>query len=250
MKLVRFVVSGEERPLWGVLEGDSIRVTDGLGGDFTGDRFPLAKVSLKAPAEAPKIVCVGKNYVDPAKPAPADELPKEPGLFLKAANALADPEQPLPYPSFTKELAFEGELAVVIGRMMKKVRESDALDYVLGYSCAIDITAKDCQKADLQWVRAKSADRFCPLGPWIETDLSPQNVMLRTRINGEVRQESSTAHMIFPVAFILSYISSFMTLLSGDVVLTGTPKGAGPLQRGDVIEVSIEGIGTLKTPVV
>lgn len=250
MKLVRFVIPGEENPLWGVLEGDSVRVVDSLGGNFTGDRFPLTKVALKAPAEKAKIVCVGKNYVDPAKPIPPSELPKEPGLFLKASNALADPEQPLPYPSFTKELAFEGELAVIIGRTMRGVSEREALNYVLGYSCAIDITAKDCQKTDLQWVRAKSADRFCPLGPWIETELSPQGVMLRTRINGEVRQESSTEHMIFSVAVILSYISAFMTLTPGDVVLTGTPKGAGPLQHGDVIEVSIEGIGTLKNLVI
>jgi 2-keto-4-pentenoate hydratase/2-oxohepta-3-ene-1,7-dioic acid hydratase in catechol pathway len=135
----------------------------------------------------------------------------------------------------------------VIGRRMKNVPESEALEHVLGYTCALDVTARDKQKTDLQWVRAKSADKFCPLGPWLVTSLDPQNTTLRTYINSELRQEAHTSLMIFPVAKILSYISSFMTLEPGDVVLTGTPEGVGELKPGDLVEVAIEGIGDLHT---
>jgi 2-keto-4-pentenoate hydratase/2-oxohepta-3-ene-1,7-dioic acid hydratase in catechol pathway len=253
MKLVRFG-AGQ----WGVLEGEMIHETDGPAGNPTGHHFDLGGVTLLAPATPTKIVCVGRNYLDHIKEMghDAQDLPKEPGLFLKGLNTLAHPANParpehsgdvVPYPSFTNLLHYEGELAVVIESRMKNVPESEALEHVLGYTCALDVTARDKQKTDLQWVRAKSADKFCPLGPWLVTSLEPQNTTLRTYVNGELRQEAHTSLMIFPVARILSYISSFMTLEPGDVVLTGTPEGVGELKPGDHVEVAIEGIGDLHT---
>lgn len=191
-------------------------------------------------------MCVGRNYREHIREmGHQDEAPAEPGLFLKAPNALAGPGATIPYPPFTRALHYEGELAAVIGRRMKAVPEETALDHVLGYTCALDLTARDRQKTDLQWVRAKSADGFLPLGPWIETDLDPQALSIRTRVNGELRQDGRTADMIFPVAHLVAYISAFMTLEPGDVVLTGTPAGVGELYPGDEVEVTVEGIGPL-----
>jgi len=158
---------------------------------------------------------------------------------------LSGPGDDIPYPSWTQDLQYEGELAVVIGQRMRNVSAEEALDHVLGYTCAVDVTARDKQRTDLQWVRAKSADGFCPVGPWLETDVDPRDVGLRTVVNGQVRQEARTSDMIFPVAEVLSYVSRFMTLNPGDLVLTGTPEGVGRLEVGDVIEVSVEGVGTL-----
>lgn len=254
MKLVRF-----DAGQWGILKGEMIYETDGPAGNPTGRQLDLGGVTLLAPATPSKIVCVGRNYLDHIREMGHDfgkDLPKEPGLFLKGPNTLAHPANParpeqsgdvVPYPSFTNLLHYEGELAVVIESRMKNVPESEALDHVLGYTCALDVTARDKQKTDLQWVRAKSADKFCPLGPWLVTSLDPQNTTLRTYVNGELCQEAHTSLMIFPVARILSYISSFMTLEPGDVVLTGTPEGVGELKPGDHVEVAIEGIGDLHT---
>ena len=175
----------------------------------------------------------------------AQGLPTEPGLFLKGINTLRGPGDDIPYPSWTQDLQYEGELAVVIAREMRDVEPDDALDYVLGYTCACDVTARDRQRSDLQWVRGKSADGFCPVGPWLETDLDPNDVRVQTRINGETKQDGTSRDMIFPVAEVLSYISRFMTLGPGDLVLTGTPDGVGPLRVGDHVEVEVEGVGTL-----
>jgi len=174
MKIVRF-----GRGSWGVLEGEIIRVTRGPGGPFVGKKVPLNEAKLLPPARPTKIVCVGRNYRKHAEEM-GEEVPPEPGLFLKAPNALAAPGAAIPYPSFTKSFHYEGELAVVIGRRMRRVPEEKALSYVLGYTCALDLTARDVQKTDLQWIRAKSADGFCPLGPWIETELDPSDLALRT----------------------------------------------------------------------
>lgn len=248
MKLVKFTPPGSAA-LWGILEGDRIVVTNGPGGERTGNTYALDKVILKAPANPTKIVCVGRNYVDHIREMEndAENLPKEPGLFLKAPNTLADPGESVPYPPFTKELHYEGELAAVVGCVLRNVPEDQVLRCLLGYTVGIDLTARECQRNDLQWIRAKSADKFCPLGPWIETDLDPSDVGIRTVVSGRMAQDSRTSLMIFPVARVLSYISSFMTLLPGDVVLTGTPSGVGPLQRGDEIAVTVEGVGTLVT---
>lgn len=247
MKIIRFLPPGSQAPLWGIIDGDDVVVTDGLGGGKTSVTFPVSAVRLLAPAECPKIVCVGRNYLDHIREMGNDDqnLPKEPGLFLKLPNTLADPDAVIAYPDFTTNFHYEGELVAVIGRTMKKVPEAEALDHVLGYTCAIDLTDRDHQRSDLQWTRAKSADLFCPLGPWIETELDPTRSRVETKINGEVRQDGTTDLMIFPVAQILSYISDFMTLERGDIVLTGTPCGVGELHRGDRIDVTVDGIGTL-----
>ncbi|MCS7216134.1 MAG: fumarylacetoacetate hydrolase family protein [Candidatus Bipolaricaulota bacterium] len=243
MRIVRF-----GRGSWGVVEGEVVRVTRGPGGSFTRKRLPLAEVRLLPPTKPTKIVCVGRNYRRHAQEM-GEEVPKEPGLFLKAPNALAAPGSILPYPSFTHSLHYEGELAVVVGKRMRRVSEDKALAYVLGYTCALDLTARDVQKTDLQWIRAKSADGFCPLGPWVETDVAPFDLRLRTFVNGEVRQDARTSAMIFSIPFLLAYVSSFMTLEPGDVLLTGTPEGVGELKPGDEVAVEIEGIGRLSVRV-
>ena len=232
-----------------MVEGEVIRVTRGPGGPFTRTKVLLSEVKLLPPARPTKIVCVGRNYRKHAEEM-GEEVPPEPGLFLKAPNALATPGAAIPYPSFTKSFHYEGELAVVISRRMRRVPEDKALSYVLGYTCALDLTARDVQKTDLQWIRAKSADGFCPLGPWIETELDPSDLALRTFVNGEIRQNSRTSMMIFSIPFLLSYISRFMTLEPGDVLLTGTPEGVGELRVGDEVAVEIEGIGRLSVHIV
>lgn len=230
---------------WGELEGGMIHELTGLLGRRSGHALMLSDVSLLPPCEPSLIVCVGRNYAKHIRELGGGDLPKEPGLFLKGLNALSGPGDPIPYPSWTSELHYEGELAVVIARTMKRVPREEALEYVLGYTCACDVTARDKQQGDLQWVRAKSADGFCPVGPWLETDLDPTRLNVRTYINGVLRQDGDTADMIFSVAEILSYISQYLTLQPGDLVLTGTPDGVGPLAIGDEVEVAIEGIGTL-----
>ncbi len=241
---------------WGELEDDRIHPLM----DMTSERSTgsvdftvvnLADVTLLAPCEPRSIICVGKNYAKHIKEMGGDEgqLPSEPGLFLKALNTLSNPGDPIPYPSWTQNLHYEGELAVVIGRRMKNVSEEDAASYVLGYTCAVDVTARDKQRSDLQWTRGKSADGFCPLGSWLETDLDTSSLSVQTRVNGELRQDGNTSDLIFSVPQVLVYISTFMTLEPGDVVLTGTPDGVGPLQVGDEVEISVEGVGTLKTQV-
>lgn len=252
MRLVRFRTEDEPRILWGILEDETITVTEGPAGPRTGEKHPLTKVSLLAPAEPSKIVCVGRNYVEHIREMgnDAENLPQEPGLFLKGPNALADPGEKIPYPHFTGEFHYEGELAVVIGSPMKEVSEEEALHGVLGYTIAVDLTARDRQRGDLQWTRGKSGDKFCPLGPWIETDLDPLRTRVTTRLNGEIRQDGGTELMIFPVPRILSYITGFMTLQPGDVVLTGTPSGVGEIERGDRIDVTVQGIGTLSITIV
>lgn len=234
---------------WGELEGGTVHQLSGMMGRRTGHTTRLSDVTLLAPCEPRTIVCVGKNYAEHVREMGGAELPKEPGLFLKALNALANPGDPIPYPSWTRELHYEGELALVISRTMRRIAPEEAESYILGYTCACDVTARDKQKSDLQWVRAKSADGFCPLGPWLETDLDPRALAVQTRVNGELKQDGNTRDLIFDIPTILSYISQFMTLEAGDVVLTGTPEGVGPLRVGDVVEVTVEGIGTLRNTV-
>jgi len=222
-----------------------------MTGTRTGWSDGLSEVSLLAPCEPRIIICVGKNYADHVAEmgGSRDDLPTEPGLFLKGMNTLSNPGDPIIYPSWTSNLHYEGELALVIGKTMHNISEDEALDYIYGYTCAIDVTARDRQKADLQWTRGKSADGFCPVGPWLETDLDPSSLSVQTRVNGELKQNGNTRDLIFKVPTILSYISKFMTLSAGDLVLTGTPEGVGPLNVGDKVEVAVEGIGTLTNTV-
>ena len=236
---------------WGEVEGGRVRQLTGMLGRPSGHLVDLTEVTLLAPCEPRVIACVGKNYAKHVAEmgGSIDALPKEPGIFLKGLNALAGPGDDVPYPAWTRELHYEGELAVVVARTMRDVAAEDALSYVLGYTMALDVTARDAQRSDLQWARAKSADGFCPVGPWLETDLDPADLSVRTFVNGELRQDGHTSDLIFSVPEVLAYISSFITLQPGDLVLTGTPDGVGPLHPGDQVEVTIDAIGTLRNQV-
>ena len=247
MQIVRAEVDG--RVIWGQVKGHLVEVTSGMLGEPTGEAVPLEEVTLLAPAEPSKIVCVGRNYLDHIKEMGNDkgDLPTEPGIFLKGPNALAEPGGTVSYPSWTENFHYEGELALVIGRRASHLTQGNALEHVAGYTCANDLTARDKQKGDLQWFRAKAADRFCPLGPWLETELDPANLRVQTRLNGQAVQDSRTSNMIFPVREILVYVSRYVTLEVGDVVLTGTPEGVGPEQPGDTVEVEVQGVGVLRT---
>lgn len=249
MQRVRFQT--EEGIFWGELEGGKVHALSDMMGRRTGWSSGLSEVTLLAPCEPRIIICVGKNYADHVAEmgGSKDNLPTEPGLFLKGLNTLSHPGDPIMYPPWTGNLHYEGELALVIGRTMHNISEDEALNYIYGYTCAVDVTARDKQKADLQWTRGKSADGFCPVGPWLETDLDPSSLSVQTRVNGELKQDGNTRDLIFDVPTILSYISKFMTLSAGDLVLTGTPEGVGPLNVGDKLEVTVEGVGTLTNTV-
>jgi 2-keto-4-pentenoate hydratase/2-oxohepta-3-ene-1,7-dioic acid hydratase in catechol pathway len=246
MKIARYALKSDEKRIarWAAIEDGVLYPEESLGGTENAEVVALENARLLAPAFPTKIVCVGLNYLKHIEESGYDKgsLPAEPGLFLKGPNSLADPDSIIPYPSFTKEFDYEGELAVVIGKRMMPGFENP-LEGVLGYTAGLDMTARDRQRNDLQWTIAKSADLFCPLGPWIETDLDAGDVAVRTKVNGETRQDGRTDDLLFPVEAILSHILTFMTLEPGDVVLTGTPSGVGPVFPGDEVEVEVEGVG-------
>jgi len=220
------------------------------GGKPTSQRFPLSQARLLAPCEPSKIVCLGRNYREHAAEL-GHEVPREPLLFLKAPSAIIGPEDSIVYPPQSQRVDYEGELAVVIGRRCCRLASADApLGYIFGFTCLNDVTARDLQKADVQFTRAKSFDTFCPIGPVIATGVDPNKLVVETYVNGEQRQRASVREMIFPLDAIIRFIASVMTLEPGDVIATGTPAGVGPLQRGDVVEVSIESIGRLRNRVV
>jgi 2-keto-4-pentenoate hydratase/2-oxohepta-3-ene-1,7-dioic acid hydratase in catechol pathway len=250
VRLARF--RSGDRISTGTLEDDGIRP---LRGTFfedpipTGETIPLADVRLLAPVIPSKVICVGRNYVEHAEELGSD-VPDEPLLFMKPSTAVIGPEDPIRLPLESKRVDHEGELAVVIGRLCRRVSLEEALSYVLGYTCGNDVTARDLQKKDGQWTRAKGFDGFCPLGPWVETELDPNDVEVAVRVNAEPRQRARTSGMIFPPPTLISYVSRVMTLLPGDVILTGTPSGVGPLSPGDRVEVEVEGIGILANEVV
>jgi 2-keto-4-pentenoate hydratase/2-oxohepta-3-ene-1,7-dioic acid hydratase in catechol pathway len=257
MKIVRFASEGSVA--WGIHEGDFLAVTEGnpfTGLKTTGHRVPTRDAKLLAPLEPRQILAVGRNYKAHAEEGGAS-LPKAPLLFIKATSAVLGPEDPIVLPAVAPaKVDYEAELAVVIGRTARRVSERDALDCVLGYTCANDVSARDCQESDGQWARGKSFDTFAPLGPWIETDLRPDELPIRLRVNGRTLQDANTRLMVFSVAYIISYLSAGMTLHPGTVILTGTPAGCGfarqpPiwLAAGDTVEVEIEGIGILRNPV-
>jgi 2-keto-4-pentenoate hydratase/2-oxohepta-3-ene-1,7-dioic acid hydratase in catechol pathway len=216
--------------------------------ETTGTRFRLDEVRLLAPVIPSKIVCIGKNYADHAREM-GGEAPTSPVLFLKPSTSVVGPFEPIRLPADSTRVDHEAELAVVIGRITRDVTPEQALGAVLGYTCANDVTARDQQQADGQWARAKGHDTFCPLGPWIETDVDPANTRVRALVGGEIRQDGTTADLIHAVPDLIAFISRAMTLLPGDVVLTGTPAGVGPIVDGDVVTVSISGVGDLVNPV-
>jgi len=251
MRLVRFRF-GDRIATGAVDDGsEDVRI---LRGTFfedpvpTGEVVPIDDVRLLAPVLPSKLVCVGRNYA--AHAAEFDrEVPEEPLLFLKPSTAVIGPGDPIPLLPISERVDYEGELAVVIGRLARGVRADDAYRYILGYTCANDVTLRDLQHAKDQWARAKGFDGSCPLGPWIQPELDPNDVRVVTRLNGEARQSGRTSEMVFGVATLLEYITEFMTLLPGDVILTGTPEGVGRLEAGDVVEGEVEGLGTLQNPV-
>ena len=216
---------------------------------FTGQRWAVADVRLLSPILPSKVVCVGRNYVEHAAEHGA-EVPAEPLLFLKPSTAVIGPNDLIRLPTQSRQVEHEGELALVIGVAgARRLDRADAARAIFGYTCANDVTARDLQRSDGQWTRAKGFDSFCPLGPWISTDVDPGDLELRCEVNDEVRQLGRTKDMVFDPATLVSYASHVMTLLPGDVILTGTPAGVGPLNDGDIVTVKVEGVGVLSNRV-
>jgi 2-keto-4-pentenoate hydratase/2-oxohepta-3-ene-1,7-dioic acid hydratase in catechol pathway len=229
-----------------VLKGDPMYT----GVDPTGEQLALADVRLLAPViPRSKVVAIGRNYAAHAAEM-GSEVPAEPLMFLKPNTSVVGPRDPIAYPRQSREVHFEGELALVIGRICRDVPKERAHDVVLGYTVANDVTARDLQRSDVQFTRAKGFDTFCPLGPWIETELDTGDVRVRTLLNGEVKQDGTTRDLVFDVPTLIAHVSSVMTLLPGDVILTGTPDGVGPMEVGDEVDVVVSGIGTLTNKVV
>jgi 2-keto-4-pentenoate hydratase/2-oxohepta-3-ene-1,7-dioic acid hydratase in catechol pathway len=250
MRIVRFDLEG--RSGYGVLDGEKILPIwehPFAGITETGEVLALADVTLLAPSEPTKIVALGLNYRDHAAEF-GHPVPDEPLIFLKPSTAVIGPEADIIYPRMSRRVDYEAELAVVMGKTAHRVREDQALEYVLGYTCFNDVTARDLQKKDGQFTRAKGFDTFAAMGPWIETDIGdPDNVMVEAYLNGQPRQQSSTSNMVFGIRRQIAFISEVMTLLPGDVIATGTPSGIGPMNPGDVVEIRVAGIGTLRNRV-
>ncbi|MDP8960184.1 MAG: fumarylacetoacetate hydrolase family protein [Actinomycetota bacterium] len=250
--VVRFSEPPSQQPSYGVVEDGKVAIIEPHPFTLhrpTGRALPLDDVRLLAPVIPSKIVCVGRNYPDHAREL-GGEVGDEPLIFLKPSTAVIGPYDPIRYPAqLTNELHYEGELAVVIGRLTHQTPPEQARDAIFGFTCGNDVTARDLQRKDGQWTRAKGFDTFCPLGPAIATDLDPGRARVRTYLDGELRQDGSTADMVFDVDAIVSHVSQVMTLLPGDVVLSGTPAGVGPIEPGQTVRVEIEGIGVLENPV-
>lgn len=215
---------------------------------FTGRKWPMADVRLLAPILPTKVLCVGKNYAEHAREMGA-ETPQDPVIFMKPSTAVCGPNSPIKMPANSERVDFEGELAAVIGQPCKDVPEARGAEVVLGHTIANDVTARDQQRADGQWTRAKGYDTFCPLGPWIDTAVDPGDLGIRTELDGEIQQESRTSLLTHDVPALVSWVSRIMTLLPGDVILTGTPAGVGPMADGQKVSVSVDGLGTLTNPV-
>ena len=214
-----------------------------------GPRFDIEEVKLLAPVAPSKIVCVGRNYREHAAEL-GNKMPDEPLLFLKAPSAVIGPEERIELPAASQQVEHEGELGVVIARTARNIPETeDALNYVWGFTCVNDVTARDLQRKDVQFTRGKSFDSFCPVGPWIDTAIDPTNATVITRVNGEVKQNGNTADMAFSVAFLIRYISAIMTLYPGDLIATGTPAGVSRMKHGDIVEVEVGGVGILRNQV-
>ncbi len=250
MRIVRYQQK-DEAPQYGWLLDDKI-------GEIDGDIFgryrrrdaslPRAEVKLLAPSQPSKIVCVGRNYVDHAKEL-GNEVPKVPLLFLKPPSSIISSGEAIVLPPQSAQVEHEAELVVVVGKRGRHITTEDAKNYILGYTVGNDVTARDLQKTDGQWTRAKGFDTFCAFGPWIDTDFDPSDAVVTCRVNGQMRQMASTRDMVFSVATLVAYISSVMTLEPGDLIFTGTPAGVGPLKPGDRVDVEIDGLGGISNPV-
>lgn len=254
MKLCRLEHARIEGPRYAVIEDNKATLLDPgyCLGDAIAPKDPFPEFSearLLAPVVPSKIVCVGRNYLEHAAEL-GNKMPEEPLLFLKAPSAIIASGDPIELPPQSQQVEHEGELGVVIGRKARKLSSSeDPLDYVFGYTCVNDVTARDLQRKDVQFTRGKSFDTFCPVGPYIVTDLDPSDLDVITRVNGEVKQRGKTRDMAFPVPFLIRYITAVMTLYPGDLIATGTPAGVGRMKHGDSVEVEVSGIGTLKNQV-
>lgn len=249
-KFVRFEHRGEK--LWGLVEDGWVVALQGTFANElreTKEKLRLEEVRLLAPCEPSKVVAVGLNYRDHAEET-GHPIPAEPLVFMKPSTAVIGPGEPIRLPSVSQRVDYEAELGVVLGKRASCVPEEKAMDYILGYTCLNDVTARDLQAKDGQWTRSKSFDTFCPIGPWIVEGLDPSDLSVEGWLNGELRQSSSTRNLIFSVRKLVSFISQIMTLLPGDVIATGTPSGIGPLKKGDRFQVRIQGIGVLENPVV
>lgn len=251
MRIVRYTTGKAGEPQWGWIDGDKIgALSDSPLGPFRRNaaREPLSRVRLLAPVQPGKIICVGRNYAAHAAEHDA-EVPELPLIFLKPPTSVIGPGEVILLPPQSEQVEHEGELAVIIGRSGRWIPRNDASSYILGYTIGNDVTARDLQRSDLQWTRGKGFDTFCPLGPWIETELDPADALITCSVNDQMRQMASTRDMIFDIPHLLAFISSVMTLEAGDVIMTGTPAGVGPLLDGDEVQVEIEGIGTLTNKV-
>ncbi|WP_371369303.1 putative protein YisK [Sporomusa rhizae] len=252
MKLVRFEF--DDKISYGILGLDNlITIIDGdiFNGGYieSTKKIPLTNVKLLAPCHPSKAVCIGLNYHDHAREMNL-KIPEEPLIFLKPSSALNHPDGKINYPAISQNLHYEGELAIVIKKEARKVSVEQASNYILGYTCANDVTARDLQMRDGQWTRGKSFDTFLPLGPCIETQLDPHKLSIKLLLNGHVKQTSTTSNLIFKVPELVAFVSQVMTLYPGDVILTGTPSGVGPMEVGDTVSVEIEGVGQLNNVVV
>lgn len=255
MRIARFA-KGEELA-FGVVDGEpGAEVVNELAGhpfqpnpEPSGSQQPLADARLVAPVLPTKVVAIGRNYAEHAAEF-GNDVPDEPIVFLKPSTSVIGPGEPIAYPNVSSDVQYEAELAVVIGRVCREVPKERVRDVVFGYTCANDVTARDLQRREAQWGRAKGCDTFCPIGPWIETDVDPSDLAITCTVGDELRQSGRTSQMIYDVAALVAYVTEAMTLLPGDVILTGTPAGVGPLQVGERVSVGIEGIGTLTNPVI
>ncbi len=250
MRIVRYQIK-DGTPQYGWLLDDKVGEIDG---DIFGRyrrrdaNIPRADVKLVAPSQPGKIVCVGRNYVDHAKEL-GNEVPKVPLLFLKPPSSIIASGEAIILPAQSSLVEHEAELVIVIGKRGRHITTEDAKQHILGYTVGNDVTARDLQKSDGQWTRAKGFDTFCAFGPWIDTDFDPSDAVVTCRVNGQMRQMASTRDMVFSVAILVAYVSSVMTLEPGDLIFTGTPAGVGPLKPGDRVDVEIDGLGGISNPV-
>jgi len=251
MRIVRYQTQNGKKPKYGWLLGDKVGE---IGGNVFGRyqrkeaETPFADVKLLAPCEPSKIVCVGRNYVEHAKEL-GNEVPKVPLIFLKPPSSIINPNDTVLLPPQSVQVEHEGELAVVVGKRGRNITAANAKKHILGYTIGNDVTARDLQRTDDQWTRAKGFDTFCPFGPWIDTEFDPADSVVTCRVNGQMRQMASTRDMVFNVGTLIAYVSSVMTLEPGDLIFTGTPAGVGELKDGDEVVVEIEGLGVLRNPV-
>lgn len=250
MKICRIRTRSDKRPQLAVLEGESFRLLDENAGrsPAPADGLLLEDVEILAPVTPSKILAIGRNYAAHAREL-GNVVGEIPLLFSKPPSSVIGPGQTIVLPPESERVDFEGELAIVIGKRCRRVPGEKWREVVLGFTCANDVTARDIQKRDVQFTRGKGFDTFCPIGPWIETELDPSDVRVSTRVNGELRQEGRTSDLAFPVPYLVEFVSASMTLEPGDLILTGTPEGVGPLEEGDLVEVEVEGVGTLSNRV-